>query len=83
MDIRLLTRLIVRRDGEYLNGEAGLLGTQWRNSPYDAWWTRDRMEAFRVAWKYRGTVMLFNPAVGRVKELPLRMERAQQGGRNI
>ena len=43
MDIRLLTCVIVRKNGKYLVGR--ILGTsdlRWSDSPHDAWRTRDR-----------------------------------------
>lgn len=68
MDIRKATCLIIERDGEFLVG-ASELGLRWSISPYDAWSTRDKMTAFRVAWKVRGRLFLFNPIVGQLKEL--------------
>lgn len=67
MDIRQATCLIIERDGEFLVG-ASASGLRWSQSPYDAWSTRDRMDAFRVAWKVRGKLYLFNRVVGQLKE---------------
>lgn len=68
MDIRIATCLIIERDGEFLVG-ASELGLKWSTSPYDAWSTRDKMTAFKIAWKVRGRLFLFNPIVGQLKEL--------------
>lgn len=68
MDIRIATCLIIKRDGEFLVGVSEL-GLKWSTSPYDAWSTRDKMTAFRIAWKVRGRLFLFNPIVGQLKEL--------------
>lgn len=68
MNIRQATCLIIERDSEYLVG-ASASGLRWSQSPYDAWSTRDKMTAFRVAWKVRGRLFLFNPIVGQLKPL--------------
>ena len=66
--IRKATCLIIERDGEFLVAVSEL-GLRWSISPYDAWKTRDKMTAFRVAWKVRGKLFLFNPIVGQLKPL--------------
>ena len=69
MDCREYTRLIVKKDGEYLVG--CVLGTKilkWDDSPYDAWWTRIKERAIRVANGVDGQIMLFNPIVGQLRE---------------
>lgn len=68
MDIRKATCIIIERDGEFLVGALGLF-PRWNNSPYDAWSTRDKMKAFKVAWKVRGRLFLFNPIVNQLKPL--------------
>jgi hypothetical protein len=68
MDIRKATCLIIERDGEFLVAVSEL-GFRWSVSPYDAWSTRDKMTAFKVAWRVRGRLFLFNPIVGQLKEL--------------
>lgn len=68
MDVRKSTCLIVERDGEFLVG-ASELGLRWSQSPYDAWSTRDKMTAFKVAWKVRGRLFLFNPIAKQLKPL--------------
>lgn len=67
MDIRLYTRCIVEKNGEYLLGLWGF--PRWSNSPYDAWHTRTKADAIRVAWKLGGHLMLFNPIAGQLVPL--------------
>lgn len=64
MDIRLETCIIIRKDGEYLVGTI-LYSTdlRWSWSPYDAWRTRRKEDAARVAGKVGGEMVLFNPIV--------------------
>ena len=68
MDIRTKTGLIVEKDGEYL--VACQIGTRvlvWRDSPWDAWITRNREDAKRVATVTGGELMLFNPVAGQIR----------------
>ena len=62
--IRKETCIIIRRNGEYLVGtilySADL---RWSGSPYDAWRTRDREKAARIARITGGVMVLFNPIV--------------------
>lgn len=70
MDIRLLTCVIIRKNGEYLVGR--ILGTgdlKWSTSPHDAWRTRNKEDARDLARLVGGTMMLFNPAAGQIKIL--------------
>ena len=70
MDIRLLTCIIIRKNGEYLVGR--ILGSEellWSYSPHDACRTRNREKAEALARKVGGITMLFNPAVGQLKVL--------------
>ena len=69
MDIRKLTGLIIRRGNEYLVGTI-LYSTdlRWSKSPWDAWITRDRTAAERVAGRVGGEIVLFNPAAGQMRE---------------
>jgi hypothetical protein len=70
MDIRMLTHCIVQKDREYLKGRCLVTGmVQWNNSPYEAWKTRDLGLACKVANKTGGTVILFNPAIGKTAKL--------------
>jgi len=67
MDIRLYTRVIIRKNGLYLQGKCVLSGELiWCQSMYDAWWTRDAKLARNVALKTGGTAMLWNPIVRKV-----------------
>ena len=70
MDIRTKTCIIIRKDGEYLVGLI-LYSTdlRWSESPYDAWSTRNREDAERVAGKVGGEMVLFNPIVKQIKEM--------------
>ena len=69
MDIRQRTGLIVRRGTDYLVGTI-LYSTdlRWSRSPWDAWITRDREAAARVANRVGGELMLFNPIAGQIRE---------------
>lgn len=64
-DIRRATGLIISRDGEFLVGTI-LYSTdlRWSTSPWDAWFTRDRDDAKRVAAMVGGKIELFNPVAG-------------------
>ena len=69
MDCRECTRLIVQKDSEYLVG--CVFGTRilkWSNSPYDAWRTRIKERAIRVAHGVEGEIILFNPVVGQIRK---------------
>lgn len=69
-DIRSKTSLIVFRKGEYLVGTIlGSMDLRWSISPYDAWFTRDKDKAWKVADKVGGIPVLFNPIIGRTKTL--------------
>ena len=72
MDIRKATVLIVRKGNVYLVGKK-LYSEEllWRDSPWDAWRTRIRAEARGVAEKTGGTIMLFNPIAGQLREAVL------------
>ena len=67
-DIRKQTGIIIRKNGEYLVGT--ILNTsdlRWSSSPYEAWRTRDRDKAAKIARKTGGVMMLFNPIVNQKK----------------
>ena len=68
MDIRKKTCIIIRKDGEYLVGTI-LYSTdlRWSGSPYDAWRTRKREDAERVAGKVGGEMVLFNQIVRQMR----------------
>jgi len=68
MDIREKTGIIVQKDGEYL--VARQIGTGlfvWSRSPWDAWITRSKLDAYRVAYAAGGEMFLFNPVAGKVR----------------
>ena len=69
-EIRKKTVLIISRGCEYLVGTI-LFSTdlRWSRSPYDAWFTRDREKAQKVARKVGGDVILFNPCAGQKSPL--------------
>lgn len=69
MDVREKTVLIIKRGDEYLVGVICFsTGLRWSISKYDAWTTRRREDAERVASAVGGTVMLFNPIVNQIRE---------------
>lgn len=68
MDIRLLTCLIIRKDGQYLVCKDDYGNLKWSNSPYNAWHTRIRAEARSVQEKVGGEIYLFNPASGEIRD---------------
>jgi hypothetical protein len=70
MDIRRETCIIIRKDGEYLVGTI-LYSTdlRWSWSAYDAWKTRRKEDAERVAGKVGGEMVLFNLIVRQMKAI--------------
>ncbi len=70
MDIRLLTALIIRKDGMYLVGKKLWSDElRWSDSPWDAWKTRIRAKARSVQEKVGGEIMLWNPVAGQIRRL--------------
>ena len=70
MDIRRETCIIIRKDGEYLVGTICYsTDLRWSGSPYDAWRTRRKEDAQRVAGKVGGEMVLFNPIVRQMKAI--------------
>ena len=66
VDIRRYTRVIIHKNGEFLQCRSAVFGgLVWCNSPYQAWWTKDAEAAREVARVTGGTTMLFNPVIGR------------------
>lgn len=68
MNIRKLTCVIIRKNGEYLVGR--IMGTKdlrWSIYAHEAWRTRDRVLAAKIAQKTGGIMCLYNPAVGDIK----------------
>ena len=63
-ELRKQTCIIIRKDGEYLVGTICYSKDLcWSRDHYDAWRTRDREAAERVARKVGGELVLFNPIV--------------------
>ena len=69
-DVRRATRLIIRKNGEYMVGRI-LYSRElrWSTSPNDAWWTRDMEKAEDMARKLGGIVVMYNPVVGQIRVL--------------
>lgn len=69
MDIRRKTQLIIRRGPDFLVGTI-LYSTdlRWSSSPWDAWGTRDRETAEKVARLVDGELYLWNPVAGQLRE---------------
>lgn len=63
-DIRLRTKLIIRRGNQWLVGRGITGDLVFSTSRYDAWWTRDRNDAADVARMVGGDVWLFNSVIG-------------------
>ena len=69
MDIRLYTRIIIKKGNEYLVGRiAGTSQLKWSISPWDAWFTRDAIIAKIIAERVNGMRMLFNPVSKQLRE---------------
>ena len=69
-ELRRRTCLIIRKDGEYLVGMI-LYSRElrWSGSAFDAWRTRDREKARRIARIVGGVPVLFNPIIGKTREM--------------
>jgi hypothetical protein len=67
-----MTGLIVQRGADFLVGTI-LYSTdlRWSGSPWDAWFTRDKDKARRVADRVGGKLTLFNPVAGQIREARL------------
>ena len=69
-NIRKKTGIIIHRPGEYLVGRIIYSSDlRWSIYPGDAWITRDKEAARRVADKVGGELMLFNPIVRQIRKL--------------
>ena len=68
--LRRETCIIIRKDGEYLVGTILYSrDLRWSYSAFDAWRTRDREAARRVARVVGGVLVLFNPIIGKTREM--------------
>ena len=69
-EIRRQTGIIIGRAGEFLIGTV-MYSTdlRWSTSPYDAWRTRNRDDARRVAKITGGELWLFNPIARQIRKL--------------
>lgn len=64
-ELRKKTVLIIRKNGKYLVGRQIYDGPLvWSLSRWDAWRTRDRETARRIARATGGVTILFNPIIG-------------------
>lgn len=68
-DIRKSTCIIVERNGYYLVAADVFGNIRWSRSPYDAYRIRQKMIAYKLAWRVGGSALLFNPIVGKTKSL--------------
>ena len=69
-DIRKKTVIIIRKNEKYLVGRIlWSRDLRWSESPYDAWWTRDKAKAEEYARITGGIAMLWNPIVRQMKVL--------------
>ena len=67
--MRKKTCLIVRVGHEYLVGWNFVMQRpNYSASPWDAWRTRDRITAGRVARRVGGTLCLFNPIAAQITD---------------
>ena len=70
MNIKKYTVLIVKRGSQYLVGRIPYSTEfRWSRSPWDAWRTRDRDAAQRVAGRVGGVPVLFNPVAAQLREV--------------
>jgi len=65
-NVRKATRIVIRRNGEYLVGKVYIQPElRWSWSIYDAWRTKSLEKARKVARATGGTMVLFNPVLNR------------------
>lgn len=69
-DIREKTCLIIRKGKEYLVARVVWSSSElkWSTSAWEAWSTRSREKAEKVAELTGGEIMMFNPIIGRVQK---------------
>ena len=66
--LRKETCIIIRKNGEFLVGTILYSkDLRWSGSKYDAWRTRDREKARRIARITGGVMVLFNPIIGKTR----------------
>lgn len=69
-ELKRHTCIIIRKDREYLVGTILCSSDlRWSNCAYDAWRTRNRDDAWRVAEYVGGVTVLFNPITGEIREM--------------
>ena len=71
VDIRQYTRVIIRKNRQYLQCRSVLGGgLVWCPSPYHAWWDEEHGGRYvaEVAKEVRGTVRIFNPITGTIRK---------------
>ena len=69
-DIRKKTVIIIRKNGKYLVGTVMYTDElRWSIYQYDAWKTRNRDKAEKIARRTGGITMLFNPIVNQMAVL--------------
>ena len=69
-ELRRQTCIIIRKDGEYLVGTVLYSrDLRWSHSAFDAWRTRDREAARRVARITGGVLVLLNPIIGKTRDM--------------
>ena len=69
MDIRLQTRIILKRGAEFLVGRVMFSrDLKWSTSAWDAWHTRDIEQAEKLALTLGADLWLFNPVAGQLRE---------------
>ena len=69
-ELRRQTCIIIRRGGEFLVGTILYSrDLRWTYSVFDAWRTRDRAAAERIARLTGGEMVLFNPIIGKTREM--------------
>ena len=67
-ELRRKTCIIIRKNGEFLVGNVmGTRELRWSIYAFEAWRTRDREQARRVARITGGILVLFNPVTGKTK----------------
>jgi hypothetical protein len=66
-ELRKQTCLIIENQGKFLVGFNGF-SLRWTESYSDAWRTRDIETAKKVADRFGGSIMLFNPVVRQLRK---------------